>query len=109
VQYDAQLQSDIETVARNVSPWVRTSQSTAALCKRRRRGHCCVHGPAGQVATLILPADVSWGEGGVPAAPPKIIPPKPADDATVAAIAQALQAPAKRPFCWEAAPCALPR
>ena len=33
-QYDAQLQSDIETVARNVSPgFVRTSQSTAALCQ----------------------------------------------------------------------------
>src|SRR5712672_4024498 len=30
-QYDAQLQSDIETVARNVSTWVRTSQSTEAL------------------------------------------------------------------------------
>src|SRR5437870_6473478 len=30
-KYDAQLQSDIETVARNVSSWVRTSQSTAQL------------------------------------------------------------------------------
>src|SRR5215475_11249184 len=30
-QYDAQLQSDIETVARNVSTWVRTSTSTAQL------------------------------------------------------------------------------
>src|SRR5918911_912149 len=30
-QYDAQLQSDIETVARNVSSWVLTSQSTEAL------------------------------------------------------------------------------
>ena len=28
-QYDAQLESDIETVARNVSSWVRTSPSTA--------------------------------------------------------------------------------
>ena len=32
-RYDAQLQSDIETVARNVSPgFVRTSQGTATLC-----------------------------------------------------------------------------
>src|SRR5918911_148159 len=30
-RFDAQLQSDIETVARNVSSWVRTSQSTDAL------------------------------------------------------------------------------
>jgi acetolactate synthase-1/2/3 large subunit len=34
VKYDAQLQSDIETVARNISPnFVRTSQSTEALCQ----------------------------------------------------------------------------
>ncbi len=34
VKYDAQLQSDIETVARNVSPgFVRPSQTTEALCK----------------------------------------------------------------------------
>src|SRR5579859_3779786 len=32
-QFDAQLQSDIETVARNVSRWVRTSASTAALSR----------------------------------------------------------------------------
>src|SRR6202451_3660828 len=32
-QYDAQLQSDIETIARNVSTWVRTSASTADLAK----------------------------------------------------------------------------
>src|SRR6266540_3666144 len=30
-QYDAQLQSDIETVARNVSAWVRTSQSSEGV------------------------------------------------------------------------------
>ncbi len=90
-QFDAQLQSDIETVARNVSPWVRTSKSTQDLCKDAAEAIGVCQGPPGQVATLILPADVSWSEGGVPAAPPKIIPPKPADDATVAAIAQALQ------------------
>src|ERR1700710_3150822 len=33
VQYDAPLQSDIETVARNVSGWVRTSTSTGALAR----------------------------------------------------------------------------
>ena len=67
VQYDAQLQSDIETVARNVSPgFVRTSKSTAALCRDAVDTVQAAKGPPGQVATLILPADVSWGEGGVP-------------------------------------------
>ena len=73
-QYDAQLESDIETVARNVSTWIRTSASTDERCPatppRRSRRRC---GPPGQVATLILPADVCWSEGGepAPAAPPR--------------------------------------
>jgi acetolactate synthase-1/2/3 large subunit len=98
VKYDAQLQSDIETVARNVSPWVRTSQSTAALGRDAAEAINQCMGPPGNVATLILPADVSWGEGGVPqAVPPKPAPPA-ADDAVVAAVAQALQGPGKKAF-----------
>jgi len=90
-QYDAQLQSDIETVARNVSPgFVRTSQSTAALCQDAVDAIAAARGLPGQVATLILPADVSWGEGGAPCAPPPPPSPGAADDATVQAIAQAL-------------------
>lgn len=89
-QYDAQLQSDIETVARNVSSWVRTSKSTQDLCKDAVEAIGACQGPPGQVATLILPADVSWSEGGVPAAPPAP-PQEMVNDATVAAIAQTLQ------------------
>jgi len=98
VKYDAQLQSDIETVARNVSSWVRTSQSTAALCNDAVEAIGASLGPPGQVATLILPADVSWGEGGVPAVLPQAMPPSPADDATVAEIAQALQGGGRKAF-----------
>lgn len=61
-QYDAQLQSDIETVARNVSPgFVRTSQSTAALCQDAADAITAARGLPGQVATLILPAYVAEG------------------------------------------------
>src|SRR5436305_12093714 len=67
-QYDAQLQSDIETVARNVSTWVRTSKSTGELARDAAEAVAAAKGPPGQVATLILPADVSWGEGAEPAA-----------------------------------------
>ena len=91
-QYDAQLQSDIETVARNVSPgFMRTSKATADLGRDTAEAVAAAKGLPGQVATLILPADVSWGEGGVASAP--IAPPQPtvADDATVAAIAQAVR------------------
>src|SRR5436190_2858114 len=66
-RYDAQLQSDIETVARNVSSWVRTSQSTAELAGDAAEAIATAAGPPGQVATLILPADVSWSDGAEPA------------------------------------------
>ena len=95
-QYDSQLQSDIETVARNVSPgFVRTSKTTQSLCQDASEAIAACMGPPGQVATLILPADVSWGEGGVPMPAPKIASPPTADDATVAAIAAALQSGGK--------------
>ncbi|MBF6556588.1 MAG: acetolactate synthase large subunit [Acidimicrobiales bacterium] len=73
--FDAQLQSDIETVARNVSTFVRTSESTSDLGADAVAALAAAAGPPGSVATLILPADVSWSEGGavVPAggeAPP---------------------------------------
>ncbi|WP_297796394.1 acetolactate synthase large subunit [uncultured Marinobacter sp.] len=92
VKYDAQLQSDIETVARNVSPgFVRTAKSTETLCQDAAEAIAAARSAPGQVATLILPADVSWGEGGVPCAP--LAPPKPApaDAATVDAIAAAIR------------------
>jgi acetolactate synthase-1/2/3 large subunit len=95
-KFDAQLQSDIETVARNVSPgFVRTSQSTAALGRDTAEAVAAAKGLPGQVATLILPADVSWGEGGMAQAPIAPVPAPSADDATVAAIAQAVRSGGK--------------
>src|SRR3954447_15651671 len=85
-KYDAQLQSDIETVARNVSSWVRTSRSTAALPNDAAEAIAAAGGPPGQVATLILPADVSWSDGAAAGAPPPPpLPPVASDDAVEAA------------------------
>ncbi len=64
-RYDAQLQSDIATVARNVSPFVRTTEFTESVGIDARDALAAAHGPPGSVATLILPADVSWSDGGV--------------------------------------------
>ncbi len=95
-QFDAQLQSDIETVARNVSPgFVRTSGSTAQLSQDAVDAVQAAQGLPGQVATLILPADVSWGEGGQPCAMPARRAAAVADDAVVQAIAKAIQSGAK--------------
>ncbi|HET8765455.1 MAG TPA: acetolactate synthase large subunit [Rhodanobacter sp.] len=91
VKYDAQLQSDIETVARNVSPgFVRTSASSANLCGDALDALAAARGLPGQVATLILPADVSWGEGAEPCPPPDASVAPAADAAAVAAVAAVL-------------------
>lgn len=94
-QYDAQLQSDIETVARNCSSWVRTSASTEQLAADAAEAVAVAAGSPAQISTLILPADVSWGDGAsaveiTPAAKP----PMAADD-TVETIAAALKGGSK--------------
>jgi acetolactate synthase-1/2/3 large subunit len=90
-QYDAQLQSDIETVARNVSSWVRTSQKTSDLASDAVQAVAAAVGPPGQVATLILPADVSWSDGAQPAGPPPAPSPRTALPETVDTVAEALR------------------
>src|ERR687894_1320079 len=90
-KYDAQLQSDIETAARNVSSWVRTSQSTEALSLDAVAAIAAAQGPPGQVATLILPADVSWSDGAQAAPPPPAPAPPVAADEVVSRAAEVLR------------------
>src|SRR6266704_3094107 len=69
VRYDAPLESDIEAAARTVSGWVRTSGTTRAVAHDAMRAVQASGADGGQVATLVLPADVSWSQGGVLARP----------------------------------------
>ena len=59
-KYDAPLQSDIESIARDVSGWVRTSRDPESVARDAADAVAAAFGPPGQVATLILPADVCW-------------------------------------------------
>ncbi len=68
-KFDAPLQSDIETAARNVSSWIRHSMRSEDVGADAAAAVAAAYGPPGEVATLILPADVSWSEGGVVAGP----------------------------------------
>lgn len=89
-RYDAQLQSDIETVARNVSPgFVRTSRHTHTLCQDA--ADAIVAARNRQVATLILPADVSWGAGGQPCTVPLPLQSPVVDDDTLADMVVAIR------------------
>lgn len=66
-QYDALLQSDIATVARNVSTWIETAELPEAT--GAAAADAVAAASEGQVATLILPADACWLEGGIVAQP----------------------------------------
>ncbi|MEK7948711.1 acetolactate synthase large subunit [Pigmentiphaga sp. YJ18] len=67
--YDAPLTADTAGMARTVSAWVRTSAGTADLGRDAVEAVRAARTFPGQIATLILPADVSWQEGGVPGEP----------------------------------------
>jgi len=72
LQYNSPLTSDIVAVAEPMSHWVHSSQSSEALPGDAARAVAAARSAPGQVATLILPANVSWEdcEGGA-AAPPE--------------------------------------
>jgi len=88
VRYDSPLQSDIEALARTVSGWVHTCGATRDLAQDAMRAVAAAR--RGQIATLVLPADVSWSEGGA-LAPPRPEPaPEPADPGQIEAAARLL-------------------
>lgn len=93
VRHDAPLESDITAVARTVSGWVHTSGDVRDVADDAMRAVAATSERGGQVATLVLPADVSWSEGGAPAPPRRSAAPEPPDASRVAAAASAVGAP----------------
>jgi acetolactate synthase-1/2/3 large subunit len=67
VAYDPPLASDIESLARPVSRWFRSSVRADALAADAVAAVQGAFGPPGGVATLVVPADLSWEEAGEPA------------------------------------------
>ena len=59
-KYDAPLESDIEALAGSVSGWLRRSDGDVAADAAEA---IAASQSGGQVATLILPADISWTDG----------------------------------------------
>jgi acetolactate synthase-1/2/3 large subunit len=69
--FDPPLTADTEGLARAVSHWVRTSNSSHQVASDGAAAVQAARTAPGQIATLIVPADVAWSEGGEPAlAPP---------------------------------------
>ena len=66
--FDAPLTADTEGWARGVSGWVRTTSRAEDVGADAAVAVQAARTSPGQVATLILPSDASWNEGGVVAA-----------------------------------------
>jgi acetolactate synthase-1/2/3 large subunit len=59
---DAPLQSDIESLARPHSTWVKSARTADEAVHLAAEAVAASSGPPGGVATLILPADCAWSE-----------------------------------------------
>ena len=92
---DAPLTSDIEGLARPFSGWVGRATSGADLSNRTLEAISATRkGDAGQIATMILPADAAWSQ--IPEAGPRqavIAPPPVPSMGAIRAAAEALREP----------------
>ena len=91
LRHDALLTSDIQALAHTMSHWVKTCSLETGVAADGAQAIAAANQPPGQVATLILPANVAWSEAEGPVvarqapAPTKIL------DASVEAAARALK------------------
>lgn len=70
LKYDAPLTSDIEGLARPLSHWVRRTDTASAIASDTACAVAKASEHPGQIATLILPGNASWGETNASAPPP---------------------------------------
>jgi acetolactate synthase-1/2/3 large subunit len=90
-RFDAPLESDIESLARAVSGWYRSSRRTRDVAGDAAEAVAAAKGPPGRIATLVLPADVSWQDGAAVAAPRPVLAALPVPDAVIAQVAGVLR------------------
>ncbi len=89
---DAPLTSDIESLARPVSPWLRTSTDAASLPADMADALAAATGPPGRVASLILPADLQIGDAAGPVVVPSAEPRRAVSAAAIEACAKVIEA-----------------
>jgi acetolactate synthase I/II/III large subunit len=89
---DAPLTSDIESLARPVSAWVRHSTSAGAIAADTAEAIAEAMRAPGHTSTLIVPADCQWSEAGTAAAGPRAaVSPPAAPESAVRAAAEMLR------------------
>ena len=63
LHHDTPLTSDIEGIGRPYSKWLRTSSSASEVGREAAEAIVGSRTSPGQIATLIVPADVAWSQG----------------------------------------------
>lgn len=87
---DPPLASDIEGIARPFSRWLSSARSTEQLGREGARAVAAALTAPGRIATLVVPADVAWTEGGQIAGP-EVLPSTPlAEQAQIDEVARLL-------------------
>jgi len=88
---DPPLTADTEGWARGVSGWVRTASTADSVGTAAAVAVQAARMAPGQIATLILPADTAWTEGGVVGTRLPVPPPSQADPGAIRKIAAVLR------------------
>lgn len=90
-KYDAPLQSDIASIAKGVSSWVRSVESPETLARDTADAVAASYGAPGQVATLIVPADTCWLDSPGPVGPSRVAGPSAVPDDRIQDLAAVLR------------------
>jgi acetolactate synthase-1/2/3 large subunit len=88
--FDPPLASDIESLARPVSQWVRRSRAADTVAADVTEAIAAATGPPGGVATVILPQDVTWDDV-TPSVDAPAVPAAPVPSIDVDLVARALR------------------
>jgi acetolactate synthase-1/2/3 large subunit len=90
-EFDAPLTSDVESLASPVSCWLRASREAARVGRDVAEAIAAARAAPGGVATLIVPADAQWSEGGEPARVAEPAPPPVPRGPAIERVAKALR------------------
>ncbi|ORX03365.1 acetolactate synthase large subunit [Mycolicibacillus trivialis] len=90
-KYDAPLESDIEPLTDWTHGWVRRTGGGAEVGRDTAEAVAAAQASPGRVASLILPADISWDDGAEAAAAVEPVPPSAPDAQVIEEIAEVLR------------------
>lgn len=105
VGFDAPLTSNIDTLARNYSSWIKSESTASTLAQDGADAFTATLRQSpdsqGQIATLIMGADAAWGDCAGPVAPNALPQRSKVDDAAVEEIASKIEQGGKVAFLLE--------